>query len=101
MISIEYTVKDHGWTNAQIGNGTIIEEIHASYLHDTFADFANAAIHLLEKKQQTVVFFREPGESQLILNMINEKEITQVLQYRIVDLQSSQFKFWPRLFLFP
>lgn len=75
MITINYIIENHGWALIQIGNGNVIEDFHASYLHDSLKDLADSALEIFDKKHKTIFFVMEPGECQLVLNMINDNEI--------------------------
>lgn len=75
MITIDYNVEDHGWACIHISNGSLIEDIYASYLYDSLKDLADSALEIEAKKHKTVYFVMEPGECQLVLTMINDKEI--------------------------
>jgi hypothetical protein len=55
----------------------------ASYLHDSLLDLASAACALVNNKTEaTVVFMDEPGEHQMVMRRINDKEIElEILRY--------------------
>jgi hypothetical protein len=59
-----------------------------SYLHGSFRDLASAAGALVKKAREvTVVFMDEPGEHQMLLHRINDKEL---------DLEIVLYEDWQR-----
>ena len=82
-LSIEYKLADHGWadvrfTNGLSGSDRIIVEEGVSYLHDSLEQLADMAIDLQRGAEQAfAAFVNEPGETQLVVRLIDEEAITR------------------------
>lgn len=73
---LHYDLQDAGWATVTVECGDQKVEMTASYLHDSLRDLASAARALMSSETQaTVVFMDEPGEHQMVLRRINDKEV--------------------------
>ena len=64
MLRLEYTLHEHGWADASIGNGETVIEFEVSYLSDALGDLARAARGILRGLPSAAVGFQqEPGST--------------------------------------
>lgn len=78
-----YDLHDAGWATVTVECGDQNVQMTASYLHDSLLDLASAACALVKNETEaTVVFMDEPGEHQMVMHRINDKEIDlEILWY--------------------
>ena len=73
---LHYDLHDAGWAAVTVECGDQRVEMTASYLHDSLGDLASAARALARGgTEATVVFMDEPGEHQMVLRRINDKDV--------------------------
>jgi hypothetical protein len=73
---LHYDLHDAGWATVTVECGDQRVEMTASYLHDSLRDLASAARALARGgTEATVVFMDEPGEHQMVLRWINDKDV--------------------------
>ena len=81
MLEIGYEVQKAGWALAKAKDDNVVVEMTTSYLHDTLKELAEVALYFAKGgKTAKVVFMDEPGEHQIWLERINDKD----LKYTIV-----------------
>ena len=81
MISLVYNLGEAGWATAIIGNGSLMQHIRISYLHDSLKQLAESALFIKEDKAKRVIFMDEPGEHHLVISKCSEKEIAYELRW--------------------
>jgi hypothetical protein len=81
VLEIEYEVQEAGWALAKVRNDNAEVEMTTSYLHDSLKELAEVALYFVKGGNAAkVVFMDEPGEHQIWLERINDKE----LKYTVV-----------------
>jgi hypothetical protein len=68
MFELTYTLRDHGWANAEFSNGEAAYSVRASYLGDALGDLAKAARGLMRGLPEvTFSFIEEPGQHRFVV----------------------------------
>ena len=84
MLQLSYTLHDHGWAVATIGNGDCAVEVSVSHLSDALGDLARAARGILRGlPEATFSFQQEPGEYRLIV--VREDDRVRISVFRFPD----------------
>ena len=79
---LEYTLAGSGWADASVSDGEFAVFMQVSYLHDSLANLAKAALDMGAGAQEaTVVFMDEPGEHQLVLHRREQDALTVELRW--------------------
>ena len=83
MLRLLYDLHDAGWATVTVECDDQKIEMTVSYLHDSLRDLASAARALARNETEaTVVFMDEPGEHQMILRRISDKDVSlEILWY--------------------
>jgi len=80
--SLTYDLEDAGWAMARIEDDSAHFDITVSYLHDSLAQLAEAAISLNNgNKSASVIFMDEPGEVHLLLDVKTKEEVLYELRW--------------------
>ncbi len=71
--SVRYTLDGPGWAEAVVSDEHRSVRLTASYVHDSLADLASAALAVLKGAPKiTVTFEDEPGELNLVYQALSE-----------------------------
>src|SRR5688572_30658151 len=75
-LRLHYDLHNAGWATVTVECGDEKVEMTASYLHDSLRDLAAGARVLVRKgTEAAVVFMDEPGEHQMVVRRISDKEV--------------------------
>lgn len=84
MLSLSYTLNEHGWATASIGNGDITIDLGVSFLSDGLGDLARAARGILRGlPEASFSLMQEPGEHRFLVSRQGDR--VRVNAYRFSD----------------
>src|SRR5688500_8265819 len=67
MLRLDYTLHEHGWASATVGDGETTVSFEVSYLGDALGDLARAPRAILRGLPESeCAFQQEPGEHRLL-----------------------------------
>ena len=85
MLTLSYTLLDHGWAPATLSDGVEALALHVSYISPALDDLVDAAIVLLlGEEEANFRWYTEPDEYQIAL----QRQGVSV-RLRVLELQSS------------
>jgi hypothetical protein len=84
MFHLSYTLGEHGWAAAVIGDGNTTIDLDVSYLSDALGDLARAARGILRgMTEASFSLMQEPGEHRFVLSREHGEICVRV--YRFPD----------------
>ena len=82
MLRLDYTLHEHGWASAAIGDGDTTVSFNVSYLGDALGDLARATRSVLRGLPEARCSFQqEPGEHRLLF--ARDEQVVRVTVERL------------------